>query len=105
MRFNVPVGIASSVFGISPSNARSRSTVDESQQATAQCERHSRRRIPGVSARLLRGEVTPIGGWISRRFAHKEPTATVVFVNDIEGHTFLRTRLILDPPLSGVHRS
>ncbi len=59
----------------------------------------------GVSGRLLRGQAQPIGGWISRRFAHKEPTATVVFVNEVEGNTFLRTRLILDPPQSAAHRS
>ena len=59
----------------------------------------------GVSGRLLRGQAQPIGGWISRRFAHKEPTATVVFVNEVKGNTFLRTRLILDPPQSAAHRS
>ena len=43
--------------------------------------------------RLLRGEVAPIGGWISRRFGQKQPTSTVVFVNDIEGSSTLRTRM------------
>ena len=50
---------------------------------------------PGVSGRLLRGQVKPIGGWISRRFAHKEATTTVVFVNEIVGSTRLHTRLVL----------
>jgi hypothetical protein len=46
-----------------------------------------------AQGRLLRGETNPIGGWISRRFGQKEPTATVVFVNDILGTCKLRTRM------------
>jgi hypothetical protein len=57
----------------------------------------------GASSRLMSGQVQPIGGWISRRFAHKEPTATVVFVNEIEGNTLLRTRLTLAPQLPIAH--
>lgn len=48
---------------------------------------------PDAQARVLHGEVRPIGGWISRRFGQKEPTATVVLVNDIHGTCKLRTRM------------
>jgi hypothetical protein len=46
--------------------------------------------------RLMRGETQPIGGWISRRFGHKEPTATVVFTRDVHGTASLRTRFRLE---------
>ena len=48
---------------------------------------------PDAQGRLLRGEVRPIGGWISRRYGAKEPTSTVVFANDIDGTCKLRTRM------------
>jgi hypothetical protein len=48
---------------------------------------------PDAQGRLLRGETKPIAGWISRRFGQKEPTSTVVFVNDIRGTCKLRTRM------------
>lgn len=50
---------------------------------------------PDADARLMRGQVQPIGGWISRRFGHKEPTTTVFFTNDVHGNTRLHTRLML----------
>jgi hypothetical protein len=50
------------------------------------------------TGRLLRGELAPIGGWISRRFGHKQPTFTVVFVDDIEGSRTLRTRMSVAAP-------
>jgi hypothetical protein len=50
---------------------------------------------PQAVARLVRGETQPIGGWISRRFGHKEPTSTVVFALDVRGTTSLRTRMQL----------
>jgi uncharacterized heparinase superfamily protein len=50
---------------------------------------------PPVSGRLLHGETQPIGGWVSRRFGHKEPTATVVFASEVHGNTRLHTRITL----------
>jgi hypothetical protein len=49
-----------------------------------------------ATSRILRGDSQPMGGWISRRFAHKQPTATVVFTQGVRGDTVLRTRMSVD---------
>jgi hypothetical protein len=51
---------------------------------------------PSAGCRLMRGDTQPIGGWISRRFGHKQPTTTVVFTQDVRGAVSMRTRLRLE---------
>jgi hypothetical protein len=40
-----------------------------------------------------RGGSPAQGGWISRRFGHKQPTTTVLWYSRISGSTMLRTRI------------
>jgi hypothetical protein len=40
-----------------------------------------------------RGGTAAQGGWISRRFGHKQPTTTVLWYSRISGSTMLRTRI------------
>ena len=42
-------------------------------------------------SRLIKGGDASEGGWISRRFGHKRPTATVMWETAIQGTTQLRT--------------
>ena len=49
----------------------------------------------GVSdTRVLRGSVDPIGGWVSRRFDDKAPTATIVRRAATAGDAALRTLIV-----------
>ena len=51
--------------------------------------------FPGAQGdvRCLRGSVAPIGGWVSRRFDHKQPAATLVWSARLRGACTLRTTL------------
>lgn len=49
-----------------------------------------------VDATLYRGSVSPIFGWISRRFGVKEPTSTVVWRSRIQGNTVLGAVLAVE---------
>ncbi|HEX6995193.1 MAG TPA: alginate lyase family protein [Gammaproteobacteria bacterium] len=50
----------------------------------------------GTDASLLHGSTAPIGGWVSRRFRHKSPSATLVYRTRISGVTTLRTRIAIE---------
>jgi hypothetical protein len=50
----------------------------------------------GEKVRLSRGQKDPPLGWVSRHFDIKEPTATVVFYNEINGDTTLLTDIVID---------
>jgi hypothetical protein len=53
---------------------------------------------PGIPAELqvLRGSVSPIAGWVSRRFDRKQPCATLVWRARLAGPTELATELGTD---------
>ena len=47
----------------------------------------------GAAGELLRGSVSPIAGWVSRRFDEKQPTATIVWRARLSGTTVLRSEI------------
>jgi hypothetical protein len=48
---------------------------------------------PLTEARLIRGGTPAQGGWVSRSFGRKEPSATLDWISEIHGTTTLRTRI------------
>jgi hypothetical protein len=48
---------------------------------------------PGAQTQLLHGSTAPIGGWVSRRFDHKQPAPTVVWHARIAGFVVLRSEI------------
>jgi hypothetical protein len=44
-------------------------------------------------ARVLRGSLAPLGGWVSRRFDEKERAPTIVWRARISGDVVLRTEI------------
>jgi hypothetical protein len=49
--------------------------------------------LPHAHAQVLKGSIGPIGGWVSRRFDHKEPAPTVVWQAWLSGTTVLRSEI------------
>jgi len=47
----------------------------------------------GGAGWVLEGSIEPIGGWISRRFDHKQPAPTIVWRARLSGDTTLTTRI------------
>jgi len=47
----------------------------------------------GGAGWVLEGSTEPIGGWISRRFDHKQPAPTIVWRARLSGDTTLTTRI------------
>lgn len=48
---------------------------------------------PNCEVNVYRGSVTPILGWISRRFDEKLPSPTIVWRSTVMGNTLLRTEI------------
>ena len=46
---------------------------------------------PGGRGEILRGSLAPVGGWVSRRFDHREPAPTLVWRARLTGDCVLRT--------------
>ena len=49
----------------------------------------------GGEARVHRGELSPIRGWVSRRFDQREPAHTIVWSAELKATTLLRTEIVL----------
>jgi hypothetical protein len=49
--------------------------------------------IVAAEVRVLRGSVDPIGGWVSRAFDRKQPSATIVWRARLAGRAVLHTRI------------
>ena len=52
----------------------------------------------GGRASVHRGELSPIRGWVSRRFDMREPAPTIVWSARLSATTLLRTEIVLPPP-------
>ena len=50
----------------------------------------------GALSKIYYANDAPIGGWVSRRFDHKQPTHTIVWSASIAGHTTLTTEISLE---------
>ncbi len=48
----------------------------------------------GGAARVERGALAPIFGWVSRAFDRREPTSTIVWYARLTGRTVLRTEIV-----------
>src|SRR5437773_8457808 len=51
----------------------------------------------GASAQVFCGKITPILGWVSRRFNEKQPAATIWWRARLAGETVLRSEIMGDP--------
>jgi hypothetical protein len=49
----------------------------------------------GGAARVERGALAPIAGWVSRAFDRREPTSTIVWYARLTGRSVLRTEMLL----------
>ncbi len=49
--------------------------------------------LPNSAGWVLEGSTDPIGGWISRRFDHKQPSPTIVWRARLGGDSVLRTQI------------
>jgi len=49
--------------------------------------------IASAEVRVLRGSLDPLGGWVSRAFDRKQPSATIAWRARLAGRTVLRTRI------------
>jgi hypothetical protein len=49
----------------------------------------------GGTARVERGALAPIAGWVSRAFDRREPTSTIVWYARLTGRSVLRTEMLL----------
>jgi len=49
----------------------------------------------GGTARVERGTLAPIAGWVSRAFDRREPTSTIVWYARLTGRSVLRTEMLL----------
>ncbi len=49
---------------------------------------------PAATARVYRGSLQPLCGWVSRRYDQREPAPTIVWRAHLAGRSRLRTRLI-----------
>jgi hypothetical protein len=48
---------------------------------------------PGAEVHILEASVAPIGGWVSRRFDHKERAPTILWTAILEGRQVLRSQI------------
>jgi hypothetical protein len=48
---------------------------------------------PGGAAEVYHGSLSPLAGWISRRFDHREPTSTIVWRTRLAAPAILRTTI------------
>jgi hypothetical protein len=46
------------------------------------------------AARVERGALAPIAGWVSRAFDRREPTSTIVWYARLTGRSVLRTEIV-----------
>jgi hypothetical protein len=46
-----------------------------------------------AECRIYRGSTAPIAGWVSRRFDHKFPTTTIVWVALVSGRVCLHSEI------------
>ena len=52
----------------------------------------------GGTSEVRRGELSPIGGWISRGFDRREPAPTIVWRSRLRSRTLLRTEILVPAP-------
>ena len=51
-----------------------------------------------LTVQMITGSDNPIAGWVSRRYHHKEPTATVVAAGACDGTTRFTCWIVMPPP-------
>jgi len=71
-------------------------TVDSNLVTLVRCARHVEILLPEIAAaevRILRGSTEPAGGWVSRAFDRKQPSATIAWRARLSGRAVLRTRI------------
>jgi hypothetical protein len=52
---------------------------------------------PPAQVKVARGGSAEEGGWVSRRFGHKQPTTSVVWCNTGQARAILTTYVYIEP--------